>query len=168
MYEAALVGGKPGHGIVPGITAHALRRRIHELLRDKNQTVFTRIPDDKRWRLLADLTLACIRAQFGLKLAQDSRTKRTAWTLDIFAFDVCLALHRADVPVVANPDPGASHAQLVVKQLAAIIGLEGSDGTFYNQMRRVRHFLLGSDPDNDDILQAWLDGQLIVSPDQRE
>jgi hypothetical protein len=168
MHEAAPVGEKPGHGIVHGITAHALRRRIHELLRDKNQIVFTRIPDDKRWRLLAELTLACIRAQFGLNLAQGSRTKRTAWTLDVFTFDVCYALHRADVPVVADPDPETSHAQLVVKQLAAIIGLEGSDGTFYNQMRRARQFLLGRDPDDDDVFQAWLDGQLIVLPASRE
>jgi hypothetical protein len=78
-------------------------------------------------------------------------------------------LHRADVPVVANPDPGASHAQLLVQQLAAMLGLPGSDCSFYQQMRRALHICLDSGPggdtaDDTDILQAWLDGQLRVTP----
>jgi hypothetical protein len=143
-------------------TARTLRHQIHGLLRGKNQTVFTSIPDDKRRWLTAELTLAAIRAQFGLNIAQGSRTKRTAWSLDVFTFDVCHALWRAGVPIVADPDPEASHAQALAKQLATLIGLPGSNGTFYNQMRRARHFLLGSGPD-DGVAEAWLDGRLTAN-----
>jgi hypothetical protein len=149
-----------GRGLVQVEDARALRDRIHDLLRTKNQTVFTSIPDHRRWWLAGGLTHACLRAQFGLHIEQGSRMKRAAWTLDIFTFDVCHALWRAGVPVIADPDPDNSHAQLLAKELSALLGLPGHESTnFYAQMRRARHFMLESEPDGG-IAEAWLDGRL--------
>jgi hypothetical protein len=143
--------------------ARSLRRRIHDLLRNKNDATFTTMADSTRWHLATDLTHTYLRIRFGLHgIDRGSGTRRAAWTLDVLMFDVCLALRRGGVPVIADPDPMNSHAQLLARELATMLGLPGHEGSFYHQMRRARHFVLESGSDGG-VAEAWLNRRLEVN-----
>jgi hypothetical protein len=147
--------------------AQALRRAIDDRLQRYNDPKFTKMEEGTRRRLSARLTDAVEMARLGMPDIVGRRAKKRAWTLEALIFDISNALHRAGVPVAANPDPLVNPAQALSRELAVMAGLArdiDEVGTLYKQALLARRILLAGY----DWSDVWLDGRMALSPGREE
>lgn len=116
----------------------ALRKKIAAAVAGRADNAIRKLNPDVRGSLVDDLVRAVRYAKIGLpNTVAGSRAKRSAWGMDIFVRDVCHALQRAGLPVLMNPDPQASLAQSLAREIARVAGLP-DQGDLFHQMQRAR------------------------------